>query len=62
MSYKKPKERACRKCGCTELDCSQCIEKKGYPCHWVEWDLCSHCVDEPEPAEDIAETPKRKAA
>ncbi len=38
--------RKCRKCGCTEDDCSQCIEKTGQPCHWVEEDLCSACVEE----------------
>ncbi len=36
-------ERRCRICGCTEQDCSQCIEKTGEPCHWVEKDLCSAC-------------------
>jgi hypothetical protein len=40
----------CRVCGCTELDCTQCIEKDGHPCHWVQDDLCSSCqnVDEKE--------------
>jgi hypothetical protein len=37
-------ERACRVCGCTEMDCRQCVEKTGEPCHWVEEDLCSACV------------------
>ncbi|KKN07261.1 hypothetical protein LCGC14_1069010 [marine sediment metagenome] len=36
----------CRVCGCTNDDCSQCIEKTGEPCHWVEPDLCSACVDQ----------------
>jgi PRTRC genetic system protein E len=40
--------RKCRVCGCTEADCSQCIEKTGKPCHWVEDDLCSACVPEKE--------------
>jgi hypothetical protein len=32
--------RACRVCGCTQdRACSP-------PCWWVEWDLCSACVDE----------------
>lgn len=35
--------RACRVCGCTELDCSGCIERTGEPCHWVEANLCSAC-------------------
>lgn len=38
-------ERRCRNCGCTDLDCSQCIEKTGEPCSWVEEDLCSACVE-----------------
>jgi len=42
------KTRTCRVCGCTDLDCSQCIEKTGFPCHWVEADLCSACVDPPD--------------
>jgi hypothetical protein len=33
----------CRVCGCTQEDCSQCIEKTGEPCTWVESDLCSAC-------------------
>lgn len=40
--------RKCRVCGCTDNDCSQCIEKTGRPCTWAESDLCSACV-EPRP-------------
>jgi hypothetical protein len=40
-------ERKCRVCGCTDNDCSQCIEKTGQPCHWVEEDLCSACDENP---------------
>jgi hypothetical protein len=36
--------RRCRVCGCTDLDCSGCIERTGEPCHWVEYDLCSACA------------------
>lgn len=36
-------ERRCRNCGCTDMDCSGCIEKTGQPCTWVEQDLCSAC-------------------
>lgn len=36
----------CKVCGCTEYDCSQCIEKTGRPCSWIEDDLCSACIDE----------------
>ncbi len=28
--------RTCRTCGCTDLDCSQCIAATGEPCHWAE--------------------------
>ncbi len=43
--------RTCRECGCTEDNCSQCIEATGEPCHWVEVDLCSRCqVEEMRPA------------
>lgn len=33
----------CRVCGCTNEDCTQCIEKTGKPCYWVEPNLCSAC-------------------
>ena len=38
--------RTCRVCGCTDFDCRGCIERTGRPCHWVECDLCSACVDD----------------
>lgn len=44
--------RACRMCGCTELDCRGCIEKTGKPCSWVEDDLCSACVGKEVNLED----------
>lgn len=34
----------CRFCGCTEADCSQCIERTGNPCSWVASELCSACL------------------
>lgn len=34
----------CRGCGCTDDDCSDCVERTGEPCHWVEPDLCSACA------------------
>ena len=37
--------RVCKRCGCTDSDCSQCIEKTGEPCHWVTDDLCSACIE-----------------
>lgn len=36
-------ERKCRACGCTDDDCSGCIERTGEPCSWVAEDLCSAC-------------------
>lgn len=36
---------ACRACGCTDNDCSGCVERTGAPCFWVEPDLCSACSD-----------------
>lgn len=38
----------CVKCGCTDNDCSQCIEKQGKPCYWIDIDhlLCSRCSSE----------------
>lgn len=41
--------RRCRQCGCTDLDCRQCIEKTGEACWWVEKDLCSACDETSEP-------------
>ena len=38
--------RKCRICGCTDLDCRQCINKTGEPCYWVEEDLCSACAED----------------
>ncbi len=36
----------CRECGCSDDDCSGCVEKTGVACHWVEPDLCSACAGE----------------
>jgi activating signal cointegrator 1 len=38
--------RMCRDCGCTDLDCRQCIESSGEPCQWVGPFLCSRCQAE----------------
>ena len=51
---KRPGQK-CRICGCTDEDCSQCIEKTGEPCTWVfesafpspaiqDGPLCSACA------------------
>jgi hypothetical protein len=34
----------CRVCGCTDDDCSGCVERTGEPCYWVKSDLCSACA------------------
>ena len=38
--------QSCRVCGCTDFDCSKCIEKTGEPCYWVDANLCSACEGE----------------
>lgn len=42
----------CRVCGCTDDDCSGCVEETGEPCYWVEEDLCSACVGLIDPDEE----------
>lgn len=37
--------RKCRVCGCTDDDCSGCIERTGERCYWVSENLCSACVE-----------------
>ena len=37
-------EIVCRMCGCIDSDCSECVERTGEPCYWVEPDLCSACA------------------
>lgn len=41
----------CRLCGCTDDDCSGCIERTGEPCAWAdaEHTLCTACRDEVTP-------------
>jgi hypothetical protein len=39
----------CTVCGCTDDDCSGCIERTGVPCYWVSPTLCSACVEVPAP-------------
>lgn len=43
----------CRVCGCTQHDCTLCVERTGEPCSWIEADLCSACA--PGDAAAIAE-------
>lgn len=44
--------RRCRKCGCTDDDCRQCIAAQGFPCSWAEDepDLCTRCAMEEDDA------------
>lgn len=44
----------CRICGCTELNCSQCIERTGEACHWVQPNLCSACKPTADKLETVA--------
>lgn len=45
-----PQVPTCRVCGCTDNDCTQCIEATGVPCYWIEPGLCSACSGKPYPA------------
>ena len=36
----------CKHCGCTEMNCSQCIEAQGFACWWVSLNVCSRCSAE----------------
>jgi ParB/RepB/Spo0J family partition protein len=44
------KSGVCRVCGCAEGNCTQCVEKTGIPCHWVDSEktLCSACAGDVE--------------
>jgi hypothetical protein len=44
-----PGVRTCRVCGCTDDDCSGCIQRTGMACHWIEADLCSACRSKGRP-------------
>jgi len=55
---RKAEPQKCRVCGCTDDDCSGCIERTGQPCHWVAPDLCSAC----EAVTAMANTPSVTAA
>ena len=37
--------KKCFVCGCTDNDCTQCIERTGSTCYWVTEDLCSACAN-----------------
>lgn len=39
----------CSVCGCTDEDCSQCVERTGLPCYWAQPGLCSACADRSRP-------------
>lgn len=42
----------CKKCGCTDKDCTQCIEKSGKACFWINesHNLCSVCFEQMQEA------------
>lgn len=41
---KRMESQICRSCGCTDYDCTECIERTGTPCYWFEENLCSACA------------------
>ncbi len=45
--------RSCRVCGCTDKDCSRCIERTGLACHWIDADLCSACKEFAQVAQPV---------
>ena len=48
------KDRTCFICGCTDFNCTNCVEKTGEPCYWIsdEYNVCSACL---HTALDLAE-------
>lgn len=42
---KRMESQICRVCGCTDYDCTVCLERTGKPCYWFEEDLCSACAE-----------------
>ena len=56
-----PAAGVCRVCGCTDDDCSQCFEKTGEPCTWVEPDLCSACAPAKKPERTVDRPAGKKA-
>jgi Domain of unknown function (DUF4326) len=51
--------RSCRVCGCTDLNCIQCIQRTGVPCSWAEIDLCTACVGRVPPRRADGRVPRR---
>jgi hypothetical protein len=45
-----PPSGQCRVCGCTDDDCTGCVERTGQACTWVESNLCSACIPTEVPA------------
>jgi hypothetical protein len=45
-AYREP-QPACSVCGCTDEDCSGCVERTGDPCYWISPTLCSACAPVP---------------
>lgn len=35
----------CAVCGCTDADCTGCVERTGEPCYWFRAALCSACAE-----------------
>src|SRR5205809_346714 len=49
------KPASCRVCGCTDEDCSGCVERTGEPCYWIEPDLCSACAERAPSADEAGD-------
>jgi hypothetical protein len=49
-------KQTCRICGCTDDNCRACVEKTGAPCFWIEDNLCSACLNEAYPDENLVPT------
>lgn len=57
-------EGKCVECGCTDDDCSQCIEKTGAPCYWAndEKTLCSACIPKQQTQQHALYTSEQREA
>ncbi len=45
----------CKYCGCTDDNCSGCIERTGEPCYWVAPNVCSACAEKERQTEEAKE-------
>lgn len=50
---KRMEAQTCISCGCSDWNCTQCIDKTGEPCYWAEQDLCSACAEKTSDVKSI---------